>query len=542
MYKKITTAMILILVMIAPCITFLTTESPSNADEKTNLKLFTNPVDGYTVSLPADLKQDMSNSSVSAVFERSDLKIEIFKQYVGNIGSRAYMNYSNMFLKNSEDHILDKRSYVNIKGHEAGVILWHRNKLERVPNDRNYYLSVDIPYGAYVYSFFVKSSKPMWQQGDYMSWFSTFSIIKPTMTGEKLKTDLDVDFKKNWTHETRKFYREHFESEDAFSWGIFQPDTDQGSYNVLSDYENFFQYKFPVIVSYTHFTDSSHPNLAKRLSDAYANGKILELALQTVAVNDGSNMMYDISNGEYDYFLEDYAKQIADFGHPVLFRLFNEMNGDWCTYCAYHYSKDTDLFIEAYRYIYKIFERQGANKNTIWLWNPNGASLPDFKWNHASKYYPGDKYVQVVGMTAYNTGTYYHSIGEKWRTFAELYDNLYAEYSSAYAQPLMITEFASASTGGNKAAWIRDMGSVIPKYKKIKIAIWWDGRDWDSNGNIARSYIINEDQSTMDAFKNVINTTTNNKSSWKRNLYAKLFDRNKIIAAHLARYGDIEQL
>ena len=101
-----------------------------------------------------------------------------------------------------------------------------------------------------------------------------------------------------------------------------------------------------------------------------------------------------------------------------------EMNGDWCTYCAYHYSKDTDLFIETYKYIYGIFEQSGANKNTIWVWNPNGDSLPAFKWNHYSKYYPGDEYVQIVGMTAYNTGVYYSSIGERWKEFSELYNRL----------------------------------------------------------------------------------------------------------------------
>ena len=32
-------------------------------------------------------------------------------------------------------------------------------------------------------------------------------------------------------------------------------------------------------------------------------------------------------------------------------------------------------------------------------------------------YYPGDEYVDIYGITGYNTGTYYE--GESWRSFDE---------------------------------------------------------------------------------------------------------------------------
>ena len=34
----------------------------------------------------------------------------------------------------------------------------------------------------------------------------------------------------------------------------------------------------------------------------------------------------------------------------VLFRPFNEMNGDWCNYCAYHTSRDPQIYVELYRF------------------------------------------------------------------------------------------------------------------------------------------------------------------------------------------------
>jgi len=209
-------------------------------------------------------------------------------------------------------------------------------------------------------------------------------------------------------------------------------------------------------------------------------------------------MVYDVLDGAYDAFLRNYAQTVAEFGEPVLFRLGNEMNGDWCVYSAYHTSKDTDIFKAFYRCVYRFFREAGAD-NVIWVWNPNGKSFPDFKWNHELCYYPGDEYVDVVGMTSYNTGTYYE--GEAWTEFAQMYNPLYERYASLYEKPLMITEFSSSSVGGSKEAWVADMFRDIVKYDRIKVAIWWDGCDWDAQGNIARPYFIDETEELVRIFR-----------------------------------------
>ena len=171
------------------------------------------------------------------------------------------------------------------------------------------------------------------------------------------------------------------------------------------------------------------------------------------------------------------TRVVADFAILVLFRPFNEMNGDWCSYSAYHTSRDTDIFKALYRYIHGIFAEAGA-ENVIWVWNPNERSFPDFKWNHEIMYYPGDKYVDVVGLTGYNTGTYYQ--GETWRSFQEIYAPLYQKATGLYEKPLMITEFACSRIGGDKEQWVQDMFDAIADFPAIKVAIWWDGCDWDT--------------------------------------------------------------
>ncbi|MCR5481925.1 MAG: glycoside hydrolase family 26 protein [Clostridia bacterium] len=474
---------------------------------------FTNYVDGYTMYVDASMSVDMSNSEVCAVLENNEKRIEIYKQSLAGQSFTGYINYSNRFLNDTADHVTDYVGSQKIGHYNCFLTSWHRNKLARVANDKNYYLVIDVPAGGYSYTIFVKASAPISDLGGYTYLVSNFSTFAPTTYGSVKKTGTVNAETRGWNDETKAFYEQYFVNNDCLNWGIFEPNTAMFDYTKLDSYEKYFDYQFPVLLNYSEFENTyKHPNLDKRLEMAYDHGKVLELTLQTSAKG-GSNMIYDILNGTYDEFLKNYAKTIADFGHPVLFRPFNEMNGDWCPYSSYNTSRDTMIYKEVYKYLHKIFKKQGAN-NVIWVWNPNSGSFPDYKWNHTLNYYPGDKYVDVVGMTAYNTGTYYWNVGERWKEFDELYVNLYYTYNAWFGQPLMITEFASASCGGDKVQWVKTMFKSLKNFKQLKMAVWWDGCDWDTNGNIARSYFIDETPQLMEVFRR------NLKKPWYHEVYA----------------------
>ena len=464
--------------------------------------MFINHVGGYSLYIEKDMTIDMSYASVCAVIENRDKRIEIYKQDVSRMGRSAYINYSNRFLSNWVDHYLEFSEEQRIGGHDVHVTSWSRKKLSRVENDRNHYICIEIPSGHYVYTIFIKANAPVYDLGGYSYLVENFRI-EPVQAPGYVRASAPVNLaQRGWNDETVAFYGRYFADDAPLTWGIFEPDTALFDYNRLKWYEATLEYEFPIIVNYSEFQNTyRHPNLKQRLETAYNHGKVLELTLQTTNTVDGGNMIYKILSGEYDEFLRDYARVIADFGRPVLFRLGNEMNGDWCPYSSYHTSKDTIIFKEFYKYVYNFFENAGANKNTIWVWNPNGVSFPDFRWNYELMYYPGDRYVDVVGMTAYNTGTYYSDIGERWKEFYELYNDLYHKYDENYGQPLMITEFASASMGGNKEEWVIHMFEDIKMYDRIKVAIWWDGRDWDEYGNVARAYMMDETPGLLEIFR-----------------------------------------
>ena len=118
-------------------------------------------------------------------------------------------------------------------------------------------------------------------------------------------------------------------------------------------------------------------------------------------------------------------------------------------------------------------------------------------------YYPGNEYVDVLGLTLYNTGNFYE--GEDWIEFSDLYGSLYQTSVNKYSMPFMITEFACARAGGNKEDWTRKMLSDIQNYKNIKVAIWWNHADYTPDGEISRAYFINDSEEMKSIFKEYFN-------------------------------------
>ncbi|MDR2771279.1 MAG: glycoside hydrolase family 26 protein, partial [Clostridiales Family XIII bacterium] len=383
---------------------------------------FTNFVGGYSLLVDKGLRADMRIAGVCAVLESPDKRIAIFNQKLGgSVSASDYIVYSNGFLRNGTDHYIEYNGTQEIGGRSVHVTLWSRGRLSRIDSDKCYYACIDIPVGDGEYiTILMSSSAPLYQSGGYGYLVEGFRTVPKSAAGFIRKAAATNLSSRDWNEETETFYEHYFGAEAPLTWGIFEPHTPE-DFKPLNEYEALVDYSFPVILNYSNFENTyRHSNLERRLENAYKNGRALELTLQTSATQaPEGNMVYAILNGAYDEFLKNYAETVAAFAHPVLFRLGNEMNGDWCPYAGYNTARDPWIFIEFYRYVYGFFERAGA-RNVIWIWNPNGKSFPDFTWNDALMYYPGDAYVDVVGLTAYNTGNYYP--GETWKSFAELYD------------------------------------------------------------------------------------------------------------------------
>lgn len=468
---------------------------------------YCNEYEGYNLMVGSEFTADNSLIGVVAQLHSRDTVIEIYKQDLEGLSAEYYTETLYQFLENTADHTLTLRETRQYAGRAVKVTAWHRQALSKVEGDKNYYLYFDVLEADAVYSIYIKSARPDLNPEQYSFLLKTLETYPPSKPAPAFH---GAPTEKQWSQETRDFYQAYYGADAAQSWGIMEPTAAKhGDFTIVNEYEDALNYEFSILSTYSGFGEESLALLDQRLQNAWAEGKVLQLSIQPDSTQSG-NVMYEILQGMWDDALDTYVRKIQAFGHPVMIRLMNEMNGSWCDYSAVHYSNDPLIYREAYRYIYRRFEAAGVD-NVLWIWNPSDVSYPTVDWNHTLMYYPGDEYVDIVGLTAFNTGTYYEAVGERWRDFTTLYESLYAQYCEWFDHPLMLTGFACAELGGDKRAWTEDMFQKVGAYDRAKVLVWWDGVDYDTtdpeNPVIARDYRIRgENVDVFDLFMKYIGT------------------------------------
>ena len=78
---------------------------------------------------------------------------------------------------------------------------------------------------------------------------------------------------------------------------------------------------------------------------------------------------------------------------PVIFRPYHEMNGGWFWWSG---TPGDSCCIKLYRQLFDYLTVKKGLTNIIWVWSPSSQ-----KNNLMKDYYPGDKYVDIVGFDIY---------------------------------------------------------------------------------------------------------------------------------------------
>jgi PA14 domain/Glycosyl hydrolase family 26/CARDB len=204
--------------------------------------------------------------------------------------------------------------------------------------------------------------------------------------------------------------------------------------------------------------------------DDVANGRIPMITWQPV-----NTTLTDIASGVYDANIIARAQFVKAFGSTILLRFAHEMNGNWYPWSGSSNGGATSgpaNYIAAWRHVHDLFVAQGAT-NVAWVWCVNQGDVPGAAWNHWTNYYPGDSYVDWVGIDAYNWGTTNTTSGG-WRTLSSMLTaSAYSDYAAT--KPIMLAETASAESGGNKDQWIYDLGTTIKtSFPSVEAVLWFD--------------------------------------------------------------------
>lgn len=414
-----------------------------------------------------------------------------------NVSAHTYIDYSNcqLYLGKANFEIIANSSK-KINGYQIRQIIYFRPKIANIQNDQNYYIETHVINDKKnrVVTFWAKSTQPFYNKiaNDIETAIQTFS------EKDSPSTPLYSSFSMTCSPHIQ-YTGKHISLDipsDKLLWGRFFPvnPLSESSYDNMLKNEEALNHKFEFIMTYYEFPSNS-PFPEKSIRKIYEDGRVLMLTLQPFRKNSDWIAVPEFIAGTHDAKIREWAQGLKDLGEPVFVRPLNEMNGDWDPWCSWFYGKDNELYILAWRHIVDIFREAEAN-NVLFVWNPHDRSYPDFTWNNPHLYYPGDEYVDWIGLTGYNNGTSHSA--DIWREFDDIYGPIYNEYLFRYPQkPFMITEFSCNEVGGNKALWIKKaMSSLSKNYPNIKIANWFDAQD------NAWLYQLDSSPEAFESFKN----------------------------------------
>ena len=223
--------------------------------------------------------------------------------------------------------------------------------------------------------------------------------------------------------------------------------------------------------------------------DVAAQGGSLQVAMQPMAGLDA------VRDGDY---IRSWARAANASGVPIFLRFAGEMNGDWTAWDG-----NPRLYIEKFRLVHGIMQQEAPNVAMVWA--PN-----DSPWVNYDEFYPGDAYVDWVGVSSYTMLRYTSStkeqvLGSSPITRLSHIVNLYGS-----RKPIMIVEFAAAHRAPSEPQinyddWainnLRKLYSYVPRvYPEIKAIFYFS--DNTSRGN----YSLVDRPSILQAYRDQISS------------------------------------
>ncbi len=175
--------------------------------------------------------------------------------------------------------------------------------------------------------------------------------------------------------------------------------------------------------------------------------------------------------GKLDNYFRTFAEGAKSYAGPIILIPYSEFNGNWNGWSVTIGNNTPDKHIAAYRRIHSFFTNV---PNVKFGWAPNSNAVPNTPSNRMELSYPGDAYVDYVGVDGFNFG------GNQEYTFTQVFGDILTRLKQ-YKKPIYIFSTASAA-GPNKAAWIKDALTVqLYKYPEVAGWLWFNQnkeRDW----------------------------------------------------------------
>lgn len=255
-----------------------------------------------------------------------------------------------------------------------------------------------------------------------------------------------------------------------------------------------YQTEFPKLTGKTHASYLLYFTYGKDI-DSYASH--FRKAKETnTAVQLALQPLKGLSEVKQDAWLKDFVTKLDSYGVPVFLRFANEMNEASAPW--YGPAKD---YIPAYRLVAETVHQNSDNIAMVWApaWFP-----PET----VDAYYPGDAYVDWVGLSMYkvhNPELDPLGKGVDRESYLKKLERVYNTY--AKRKPIFISEggvsYSDIKKGHDVTPWavkeIEKFYAYLPMlYPGVKAVYWFDSTK--TVEGIPRSYLLSANEAILKAY------------------------------------------
>jgi len=158
--------------------------------------------------------------------------------------------------------------------------------------------------------------------------------------------------------------------------------------------------------------------------------------------------MQRIIDGEFDEAINKWFVDAKNSNTPLLVEFGTEVNGSWFPWNGkYHGGGDKtgygdpnkadgpERFVDAYRHFVDICNANSAD-NITWFFHLDDNGEPNEEWNNFENYYPGDNYVDWLGVSVYGQ----ISKKDEYGSLEDKLDDIYSRITALSNKPIAILE------------------------------------------------------------------------------------------------------
>ena len=440
----------------------------------------------------AIIKESRTYLPIRAVAEALDATVSWDGNVIINSGGAGNLIYS---IENSDQHVSnlwkhweEALSLKNSGNHQAAIDKFKALAPDFIKaNDSNsraiLYKHLGESYSALGMQ--AEASACFRRESDYWQSASKTEEYKDALRRSSLMSSTVQMYAKttNSEYKPRKYFGAEYEPRNGIYLGAYA----EGDPAVHDPYSNdkFYMYDFPKLVGkdmagYLLYMPSNYPfsHYESHIEVAKKENKIIQLTIEPVNY-------YSLQPNDPTYI--KLAQDMEASGAKFFLRFACEMNEETCPW----HTNDYKLYIEKFRIVADIFHQYAPSVPVIW--SPNFYPETDIHL-----YYPGDEYVDYVGISSYkhyqpSTDPLGQGIDRsRWSDQLDTICSLYA-----HKKPIIISEggasYRDHTTGANitsfAASQLYDFYTYLPiKYPDIRAVFIFDNDDTNFRFSLSDNY------------------------------------------------------